>query len=461
MVAQRRLRSNFALDYAIEQARELNRPLLILEGLNAGYRWASQRFHQFILDGMADHRERLQGSSIRYYPYAEHQPGDGKGLIEALSAHACCVVTDLFPCFEIPRWTERAAASARVQMTAVDSNGILPIVAGERIFTTAHSFRRHLQKSLPTHLDELPRADPVQRLKLPALTQLPEGVESRWPEHDFGTPIDCFKSISSAVGPAALRGGPLAAKQQMECFVAQLSSYESERNHPDSNATSGLSPYLHFGHLSSHDLFRAIVEHEEWSPDRLGSRTDGSRTGWWGMSPAAEAFLDQCITWREIGFNGCYYRDNFDRYESLPEWAQTSLALHRDDPRPQIYSTEQFANSETHNALWNAAQTQLRTEGVMHNYLRMVWGKKILEWSESPENALDVMIELNNRYALDGRNPNSYSGIFWVLGRYDRAWGPERPIYGKIRYMTLANTARKVRLKEYLKRYNEDPPRLF
>lgn len=461
MVAQRRLRSNFALDYAIEQARKFRRPLLILEGLNCSYRWASHRFHRFILDGMAEHQEQLANSAVRYYPYAEKRPGEGAGLVEALAKRACLVVTDLFPCFEIPRWTQRAADQVSVTMTAVDSNGLLPIRAGERPFTTAHSFRRHLQKSLPQHLDEMPHADPLQRLKLPTLNALPAGIESRWPEHTMETPLDRFTTISSEIAVAPTPGGTRAAQLQMRRFVDELQRYETERNHPDSDATSGLSPYLHFGHLSSHDLFRAIVEHEGWSPDHLGARTDGARAGWWGMSPAAEAFIDQFVTWREVGYNGCFYRDDFDRYDSLPAWALATLTAHRDDPRPHRYTLEQFASSETHSELWNAAQTQLREEGVMHNYLRMAWGKKILEWTESPEIALDIMIELNNRYALDGRNPNSYSGIFWVLGRYDRAWGPERPIYGKVRYMTLANTARKVRLKQYLKRYTPTPPKLF
>ena len=150
----------------------------------------------------------------------------------------------------------------------------------------------------------------------------------------------------------------------------------------------------------------------------------------------------------------CWQQDDYDKYESLPDWARKTLADHVDDPREHTYSLEQFASAETHDELWNAAQRQLVREGVIHNYLRMLWGKKILEWTWTPHEAADVMIELNNRYALDGRDPNSYSGIYWCLGRYDRPWGPERPIFGKIRYMTSKNTARKVRVAEYLKRYS-------
>jgi deoxyribodipyrimidine photo-lyase len=163
--------------------------------------------------------------------------------------------------------------------------------------------------------------------------------------------------------------------------------------------------------------------------------------------------LDELITWREIGYNICSKRNDFDEYESLPEWARQTLAEHAADHRPYVYDLGEFESATTHDPLWNAAQNQLAREGRIHNYLRMLWGKKILEWSESPRDALATMIELNNKYALDGRNPNSYSGIFWVLGRYDRAWGPERPIFGKIRYMSSDNTARKVRVREYIEKY--------
>jgi deoxyribodipyrimidine photo-lyase len=171
------------------------------------------------------------------------------------------------------------------------------------------------------------------------------------------------------------------------------------------------------------------------------------------MSEAAEAFLDELVTWRELGFNMCWQRNDFDQYESLPNWARQTLSKHAKDKRPYLYTLKAFKTAKTHEALWNAAQNQLVQEGKIHNYLRMLWGKKIFHWTKTPREALKVMIELNNKYALDGRDPNSYSGIFWVLGRYDRAWGPERRVFGKVRYMRCKNTARKVRVKEYLNRY--------
>jgi deoxyribodipyrimidine photo-lyase len=171
------------------------------------------------------------------------------------------------------------------------------------------------------------------------------------------------------------------------------------------------------------------------------------------MSEPAESFMDELVTWREVGFNFCHLRADYDRWESLPDWARATLDEHADDEREQTYTLEEFERARTHDPLWNAAQRQLRHEGCIHNYLRMLWGKKILQWTASPREALAVMVELNNKYAIDGRDPNSYTGIMWVLGRYDRPWGPERPIFGKIRYMTSENTARKVKVKDYIRHY--------
>ncbi len=175
------------------------------------------------------------------------------------------------------------------------------------------------------------------------------------------------------------------------------------------------------------------------------------------MGPSAEAFLDELVTWRELGYGFCRHEPDYDRYESLPEWARATLEDHASDPREHVYTLDDLAAASTDDELWNAAQRQLLHEGVIHNYLRMLWGKRILEWTRHPRGALEVMIELNNRYALDGRDPNSYSGICWVLGRFDRGW-PERAIFGKVRSMTSASTRRKVKLNEYLARWG-DPAR--
>ena len=172
-----------------------------------------------------------------------------------------------------------------------------------------------------------------------------------------------------------------------------------------------------------------------------------------------EAFLDELITWRELGAVQAH-RDlgAFTSFSGLPPWALKTLGEHRDDPRSEQYSLDELERAATSDPLWNAAQRQLVSEGRIHNALRMLWGKKVLHWSASPRLALEILIQLNNKYAVDGRDPNSYSGIFWVLGRYDRAWGPEREVFGKIRYMTSRNTRKKMRVDRYIERWLEPRP---
>jgi deoxyribodipyrimidine photo-lyase len=236
-------------------------------------------------------------------------------------------------------------------------------------------------------------------------------------------------------------------------FETGFSHYSTERNEPEKDGQSGLSPYLHFGYVSVREIFAEVARREKWTPAKLAVRPNGSRHGWWNMSANAEGFLDEIITWREVGYNFCSHSDKYDDYDSLPDFAKKTLREHARDERPHLYSLEELEAGQTYDALWNAAQMQLVREGRIHNYLRMLWGKKILEWSKSPKDALKALIQLNNKYGLDGRDPNSYSGIFWCLGRYDRPWGPGRPIFGKIRYMSSDNTVRKVRVKNYIKKY--------
>jgi deoxyribodipyrimidine photo-lyase len=459
MIANRRMGWNFSLQRAVEWAEDLKKPLVVFEALRCGCRWASDRLHRFVIDGMSDNAKHLKDSGVLYYPYLELVEDEGKRLVKTLGGRACVVVTDDFPCFFLPNMVQAAASQLPVLLEKVDSNGILPMVWADKVFSRAFDFRRFLQNNLEAHLNSFPDPDPIRAASFPPMRLLPESLTERWPSSlDF---VDKPEKINLGslpldhnVPPSPIQGGQRAAHERLHLFLSELlPRYADFHNHPDNDVTSGLSPYLHFGHISVHQVFEELMDLEGWSPDRLSSLARGSREGWWGVGKSAEAFLDQLITWRELGYNMCRHRSDYDRYESLPDWANLTLETHEKDPRPHLYSPAQFENARTHDELWNACQTQLVLEGRMHNYLRMLWGKKILEWSRSPMEALEIMIELNNKYALDGRNPNSYSGIFWILGRYDRAWGPERPIFGKVRYMSSRNTKRKLRLKEYLKRY--------
>jgi deoxyribodipyrimidine photo-lyase len=263
--------------------------------------------------------------------------------------------------------------------------------------------------------------------------------------------------IDHSIGPVSTRGGSDACARALRRFVSRgLPRYDLHRNNPDDDGTSRLSPYLHFGHLSVHEVFSAVMTNERWTTRRLGARGAGRREGWWGVSKAAEAFLDQLVVWRELAFNGCEYIKDYADHRSLPGWARATLEAHVADPRPHVYTLDQLEAARTEDPVWNAAQRQLVAEGWFHGYLRMLWGKKILEWSATPVDALARMQWLMDRYALDGRDPNSYAGYAWVLGRYDRPW-PRRPIFGTVRYMSSASTKRKLKMARFLELYG--PPR--
>jgi deoxyribodipyrimidine photo-lyase len=468
MIAARRTSWNYGLDRAIEWCRDLQKPLVILEALRVGYEWASDRIHRFVIDGMADNAAaiaRAKPQGVLYYAYVEPRAGAGTGLVESLANRAAVVVTDEFPCFFLPRMLAAVGPRLPVLAEAVDSNGLLPLRAAEQTFARAFDFRRFLQKSLKPHLtdDQFPASNPLAKLRLPEFPSLPKAITTKWPAADrtaltSGPPALSGLPINHDVSIADTRGGQTAACKTLQAFLdCRLVRYATERNEPDADAASGLSPYLHFGHISVHEVFSAATRREDWTPSNTSEKPTGSNEGWWGTSAELESFLDELITWRELGYNFCARRpDDYDHYESLPPWARQTLANHAADPREHVYSLAEFEQARTHDPLWNAAQRQLVREGRIHNYLRMLWGKKIVEWSARPQEALAIMIELNNKYALDGRNPNSYTGIFWVLGRYDRPWAPERPIFGTIRWMSSENTARKLHVKAYLAKYGPE-----
>ncbi len=464
MIAARRSSHSFALDRALELCRETGKPLLVFEPLRVGYRWASDRLHAFVIDGMRDQQAAFARVGVTYFPYLEPRRGEGSGLLEALAERAVAVVTDDFPAFFLPRMLDVAADRLErrgVRLEAVDGNGLYPMHATDRVFGRAVDFRRHLHKTLLPHLAERPREAPLEGYDLGATEPSPD-VLARWPRAELDAVRLDALPIDHGVGVAPERGGSTSARARLAAFLDRgLDRYASARNHPDDEAASGLSPFLHFGHLAIHEVFAALAVREGWEPSRVERKSVAKREGFWGATEAFDAFVDEAVTWRELGYNFCSHRLDYDAYASLPAWAQKTLADHADDPRPHLYSLAELEEARTHDAIWNAAQRELVHTGRMHNYLRMLWGKKILEWSPSPEQALERMIELNNRYALDGRNPNSYSGIFWVLGRYDRPWGPERPIFGAIRYMTSESTRRKLHLQRYLARWSEGQTSLF
>ncbi len=460
MVSARRLTCNFALQHAAETARHLDVGLVVYEPLRSDYPYASARLHRFILQGMADNFVRARSLPLTYYPWVETVRGGGAGLLEKLAEKACLVVTDEFPAFFLPQLLKTAGENLATRLQSVDGNGLLPLQLIDREYPSAYAFRRFLQRALPAFIDDLPQEDPPARMPLPEVV-LDDDLLRKWPAADL-TVLQRPEGLQALpvdhrIEPVDQVGGSTAAALRLGEFLeADLDGYAVRRNIPDLDCTSRLSAYLHFGHLSAAQVFSALAEREGWTAQCLGAQPSGKRNGWWGMSAAAEAFLDELVTWRELGYGFCARRSDYAEYSGLPEWARVTLERHARDERPQRYDYEDFRQARTHDPLWNAAQRQLLREGRIHGYLRMLWGKKILEWSASPQQAMEMMVDLNDRYALDGRDPNAYNGIGWCLGRFDRPWGPERPIFGKVRYMSSQNTARKVAVKKYLEHYSDE-----
>ena len=459
MTAFRRLGWNFALDRAVSWAEATGKPLFILESYSLWFPWSSERHFYFVLEGMQERAKDLQTGPAFYLPILEHSPGDIAKLLSREVGQLVCVITDDYPLRPWQRQIRQIGESLPVRVEAVDSCGLVPLAASSRIFTRAVDFRRFWQKHFRKFLAAEPEPDSLRRLPplQPASSSLVELLRQvaidpeRWL-----TQSEKLRALpwERKVFPVDLPGGTSPARKRLAQFVLnKLEEYDRRRNHPDLEGTSGLSPYLKCGFISTQEIFWEVARAENWSLDRCLQNPLGKKN-FFGMGAGAEEFLDQLFTWREIGFNFAALSDRYDQFESLPGWAIQTLKEHARDKRSYTYTLSDLEQAATHDPVWNAAQTELVTTGTIHNYLRMLWGKKILEWTSSPEEALAFMIELNNRFALDAEDPNSYSGIFWILGRYDRPWGPERPVFGKVRFMSTEAARQKLKMKSYLDRFS-------
>jgi len=458
MQINRRLEYNFALEYAVAWANKLNKPLLIYEGLNIDYPWANDRFHKFIMQGMQENLRVAEKLNLNFFSYVEPSEGAGKGLFYQLAERSCCVISDEFPVFIIRKHNERVANRIKVPYTTIDSNGLIPLGITSKDPYSAYLFRKIMQKHFVEAYTNPPKKDSLSALENRDFIQLSENVLANYQsamgvDDDLQMVIDHL-DIDHSVQPVDVSGTREAALKKLDFFIHNnLFEYGEKRNHPDENKSSGLSPWLHFGKISEYEIVEAALDQQPagWDLAQI-TPNGGKNTGFFNGDESIQSFLDEVITWREVGFHFAHHRPDYDEFESLPNWVKQTMNEHQHDERKWIYSLEELEQSRTHDDIWNAAQTQLREEGIIHNYLRMLWGKKVIEWTPDYRTALDFLIELNNKYALDGRDPNSYSGIFWCLGRFDRAW-QEREVFGKLRYMASESTRKKVRMKEYLSKY--------
>lgn len=421
MQRSQRALDNPALNVAVQAANCLEKPLVVFFALTPHSVHANYRHYVFMLrglQGIADGlRRRKIGFVLRRFP--EHE------LLRFCSdVKAALVLGDENP-LRRAEWSKAKIASRiRVPFWTVDADVIVP----SRLLGKAHYAARTIRPKIHQWLPKFLRPISNPRVKIPWMTPSSLPTLTPFPPLLDGLPLD--RSIGSV---SSLVGGPEAAGLILKRFIKlRLQNYRANRNYPDIDGTSQLSPYLHFGHIGPHTVALAVREADAPAGDR-------------------KTFLEELIIRRELAINFVRFNSNYETLESAEPWADQTLRIHARDARPYRYSEKQLENAETHDPLWNAAQKQMVLTGWMHGYLRMYWAKKILEWTPSPRDAYEVAVRLNDRYELDGRDPNGYAGIAWAIGgKHDRAWGPERPVYGKIRYMSFASTSRKFNSKAYI-----------
>jgi deoxyribodipyrimidine photo-lyase len=421
----RRVESNHALAFAADLANERRLPLLFYEGLTCTYPFASDRFHTFLLEGVAETARRLAKLGIGYVFHLRKRRDDANDALYRLAASAAAVVTDDYPAFIAVEHNRSVPARLEIPYYAVDSSCIVPMAHFERQEYAAYTIRPKIRKVLAKYLT------PVAPIR----------VKKRWdqpvsPLHCPVTDIPKLVAgceIDHTVAPSAeFRGGRKEAERRLKYFLENnLRRYAKTSNQPSEKSTSGLSPYLHFGQISSLEVALAVKEYA--AEHKL----------------IADEFLEELIVRRDLAFNFARFGSKPDTLGALPNWAQATLRKHAKDKRDPIYTRDQFERAATHDALWNATQREMLRDGKIHGYYRMYWGKKIIEWSATHQDALDTMIYLHNKYALDGRDPNTYTNVLWCFGLHDRPWS-ERPIFGMVRYMSLDGMKRKTDVDAYV-----------
>ena len=424
----RRTTANHGLAYAIELANSLGLPVLYYEGLACTYAHANDRLHQFILDNVPATAESLKKRGIGYTFHLRRRQDDPNNAVYRLAQDAAAVVADDYPTFVARAYNAVVPTRLDAAYFVVDSSCIVPMNRVEKREYAAYTIRPRIHRLLDPYLKPFEMPKPVKRWKLPP---------SEF--HTEVTPANISELVASceidhSVKPSTTyRGGSIRARQLLAHFVEHnLARYANHRNEPSAHATSDLSPYLHFGNISSLEIALAVKEH-------------GAANG---LIP--DEYLEELIVRRELAFNFCKYSPDPESLDNLPNWARETLAKHDHDSRDYIYSRDQWERAETHDPLWNAAQKELLLRGKIHGYYRMYWGKKVIEWSATHREALATMIYLHDKYALDGRDPNTYTNILWCLGLHDRPW-TERPIFGMIRYMSGDGMKRKTDTGAYIK----------
>ncbi len=419
MQQSQRARYNHALEYAIHRADELSLPLVVCFGLTAAFPEAQRRHYRFMLEGLRETKDALAARGIAFVL----RIGSPDDVATELSREAAMVIADCGYLRVQRVWRTNVAREIDCALVQLESDAVVPVrEASPKEEYTAGTFRPKILRRIEEFL--LPLASRLPKKDSPGLRL-------------FSESLDDIESLMTKAGVGGIsgafhyRGGTSYALKNLEEFIThKLRDVPQSRNDPSKECVSHLSPYLHFGQISPLEIAMEVKKHP---------------------SEGADIFLEELIVRRELAINFVYYNPHYDAYECLPEWARRTLEEHADDPREYNYTIEELENARTHDPYWNAAQKEMLLTGYMHGYMRMYWGKKILEWSATPKKAFERALYLNNTYLLDGRDPNSFAGVAWCFGKHDRAW-PARPVFGKVRYMNAQGLKRKFDIDAYVRR---------
>ena len=424
----RRAEWNHALTYAASVANETGLPLLVYEGLTCSYPHANDRFHTFLLEGVPENQRRFRALGAGYCFHLRRRKTDPDDAFYRLAEDAAAVVTDQYPAFVARDHNARVPGKLAAPYFTVDSSCVVPMNLFEKREYAAYTIRPKIKRQSTKYLVQVAAARLKRKFELVSSELHTEVTESNIAE------LGASCEINHAIRPSmSFRGGPLEAERRLRTFLKKnLARYARESNRPSAHATSNLSPYLHFGHIGACGIALAVRDYAQKH----------------GL--IADEFLEELIVRRELAFNFARHTEQLESLDALPDWARRTLKKHDRDKRPVVYAAGRLERAETHDELWNAAQKEMLLRGKIHGYYRMYWGKKIIEWTPSHAEALAFMISIHDRYALDGRDPNTYANILWCFGLHDRPWA-ERPVFGQIRYMSLQGMKRKTDTEAYIR----------
>lgn len=448
-----RTKDNWALLYAQELALEKKAPLLVVYNLALGFLGGGYRQWSFKIGGLREVEQSLAEKNIPFFLVVDRGGEDesSKGLLAFFSSvEAGAVVTDFSPIRTQMQWVKEIKKNITCAFQLVDAHNIVPVwTASPKEEWAAYTLRPKLHRLLPDYLEDFPQ-----------LKKHPHSFTGAVEKIDWSKLLG-DSSVDRGVMETVFIPGEAAAHRALKTFIrTRLSRYATDRNDPLSEVQSDLSPYFHYGMLAPVRAAletlavtgRSISEVLHVAKNKAKVDPDAAL----GLIDHASAFLEELIVRRELADNFCFYNKNYDSVDSFPDWAKNSHAKTLADKREYLYSLEQFEQAKTHDALWNAAQREMVMSGKMHGYLRMYWAKKILEWTKGPREAMRIAIALNDKYELDGRDPNGYAGIAWSIGGvHDRAWF-SRPVFGTIRYMARSGCEKKFDVSAYIRRWSPD-----